>query len=70
MRVSQRYQWRERWEGSGRKMGKTKRNWQQKSKKGQPRKFAERASEVSEVAKESDDQEWGDVKLALWDFGQ
>ncbi|QDZ19107.1 ribosome biogenesis protein [Chloropicon primus] len=55
-------------------MGKTKRNYTLKSKKGQARKFAERASDITEAAEPStsaeDFEDPFGVKLALWDFGQ
>lgn len=52
-------------------MGKTKRNYTLKSKKGEARRFAERASEVAEPStSEEDFCDPDGVKLALWDFGQ
>ena len=58
-------------------MGKTKRAYTLKSKKGQPRRHAERASEVTELSTSTSDvhddgspEVVVSVKLALWDFGQ
>lgn len=58
-------------------MGKTKRNYTLKGKKGQARRHAERASDVAEVPPEANSDvgapevdDANDVKLALWDFGQ